>query len=227
MALIQILRRTFTWVTIFSLLPIIVAVAGSGYITYRYNTLLAETRARVAESLKVTAAIDDLMLDLVDVETGQRGYLITGMDDYLDPYRAATGRLSAEFDRLRQLIAGDSDQIASLDRIAVLSDRKLAELDATIQVRRDVGFDAARAIVENDEGKDSMDRIRVEIDGMRQREQALLAAYGAATRDTERRVVLVVASCILLTILGRVVSLIIPVAWRQFRARKRFGALGG
>ena len=70
----------------------------------------------------VTTAIDDLMIDLVNLETGQRGYLITGDDNYLEPYRAAIERLSAEFDDLRRLIADDVEQLASLDRIAALSD---------------------------------------------------------------------------------------------------------
>lgn len=118
MSFAAILRRTLTWVNIVSLLPIAVAVAGSGYLTYRYNKLLSDTQARVAESLQVTTAIDDLMLDLVNVETGQRGYLITGDEDYLEPYQAATAQLSTEFERLQTLIAGRPEQMASLDRIA-------------------------------------------------------------------------------------------------------------
>jgi methyl-accepting chemotaxis protein len=101
----------------------------------------------------------------------------------------------------------------------MLSEQKLAELGATIQARRTDGFAAARLIVGSGEGKDTMDRIRAEIGAMRNREATLLASYTAATRATERRVVLVVAISILLSILGRVASLIIPVAWRQYRAR--------
>jgi CHASE3 domain sensor protein len=223
MSLTEILRRTFTWLTLVSLLPIVVAVVGSGYITYRYNALLTDTRKHVAHSLEVTTAIDDLLIDLVDVETGQRGYLITGDSHYLEPYKAAGERLSEAFADLRRLVADEADQLASLDRIAGLSGQKLAELAATILVRRSEGFDAARSIVESNAGKDTMDRIRAEIEAMRQHETTLLATYAEATRSTERRVVLVVAAGIVLSILGRVVSLIIPVAWRRSRLRKRAG----
>lgn len=219
MSLIELLRRTFTWLTVVSLLPIVVAVVVSGYITYRYNALLKETRTRVADTLTVTTAIDDLMLGLVDAETGQRGYLITGDDDYLGPYRAATEQLSTEVAKLRRLVAADPDQLARLDRIAALTDGKLVEISSTIKVRRNEGFDAARTIVESNEGKDTMDRIRAEVGAMRERESALLAAYAATTRRTEQRVILVVATTILLTILGRVVAMIIPVAWQRSRAR--------
>jgi CHASE3 domain sensor protein len=221
MSLIETLRRTFTWLTVVSLLPIVVAVVGSGYITYRYNALLTETRTHIADALMVTTAIDDLMLGLVDAETGQRGYLITGDNNYLEPYKAASEGLSPAFSDLRRLIADDADQMASLDRIAELSNQKLTELGKTIRVRQIEGFAAARSIVESDEGKDTMDRIRAEIEAMRQREAVLLAIYAEATRTTERRVVLVVAFCIVLSIFGRVVSLIIPVAWRRSRLRKR------
>ena len=71
-----------------------------------------------------------------------------------------------------------------------------------------------------------MDRIRAEMNAMREREASLLSSYSAATRTTERRVVLVVAASIFLSILGRIVSLVIPVAWRRSRARKRIGRLG-
>jgi CHASE3 domain sensor protein len=220
MRLTGTLRGIFTWLTLFSLLPIIVAVLGSGYVSYRYNRLLVETRSLVDHSLEVTTAINDLMVSLEDAETGQRGYLITGDEDYLEPYRRASDQLAVDFARLRNLVGDNSAQLESIQGIEALTTEKLAELEATISVRQAEGFDAARAIVVSDQGKDTMDRIRNEIAAMRQRETALLSANTESMRKTENRVVIVVGICVLISILGRVVSVVIPVAWRRSRLRK-------
>jgi methyl-accepting chemotaxis protein len=218
------LRRALTWPTLLGLLPIVIALIGSGIITYRYNLLLTETRNLVAHSLETTTAIDDLMISLEDIETGQRGYLITGDAAYLEPYRIATKRLTDNFARLRALVGDDADQRESLRRVDALVTAKLVELNTTIDVRRSEGFEAARAIVASNTGKDIMDEIRGEIAVMRDREATLLHANSDAMRKTERRVVLVVAASIVLAILGRVLSILVPIAWRRSRVRMRKGA---
>jgi methyl-accepting chemotaxis protein len=221
MSLTRILRRAYSLPALLGLLPILIAVVGSGYITYRYDLFLTETRLLVDHSLKVTDAIDDIMLTLQDAETGQRGYIITGEDAYLEPYRKATDGLAGELADLRKLIGDNADQTASLRHIEALSQNKLKELGTTIAVRRSEGFEAARAIVLDDEGKDTMDRIRTEVAEMRAREAALLVARDGDLRRTESRVVLIVALTVLLGVVGRALSLVMPVLWRRSRARAR------
>ena len=77
---------------------------------------------------------------------------------------------------------------------------------ATISVRQAEGFDAARAIVVSDQGKDTMDRIRNEIAAMRQRETAMLRPIPKACAQTENPSSSAVGICVLISILGRVVS---------------------
>jgi methyl-accepting chemotaxis protein len=221
MSLTHILRRSFSRPALLGLVPIVIAVVGSGYITYRYNLFLTRTRLLVDHSLKVTDAIDDLMLTLQNAETGQRGYIITGKDAYLEPYRTATDGLAGELADLRKLIGDNADQIASLQHVEALSQSKLEELGTTIAVRRNEGFEAARAIVVGDEGKDTMDRIRAEVGAMRERESSLLMARDNSLRNTEHRVVLIVAISVLLGVTGRALSLVMPVLWRRSRARAR------
>lgn len=221
MSLTRILRRAYSLPSLLGLLPIVIAVVGSGYITYRYNVFLRETRLLVDHSLKVTDAIDDLMLLLQDAETGQRGYIITGEDVYLEPYLAATDGLAGELADLRKLTGDNADQVASLRHIDALSQSKLKELGTTIAVRRSEGFEAARAVVLDDEGKDTMDLIRAEVGEMRAREASLLVARDSSLRRTENRVVVIVAISVLLGVIGRALSLVMPVLWRRSRARAR------
>ncbi len=203
-------------------MPIVVTVLCGGYVSYRYNLLLNETRQMVDHSLEVAGGIDSLMLDLQNLETGQRGYLITGEEDYLQPFQSARQRFATDLASLRQLTADNPSQIASIDRIAALIPTKLDELEKTIRVRREQGFAAAQAIVASDVGKDTMDRIRSEVSAMRTRETELMAARTDSMRDTERMVVLVIAVVIALSLLGRLLGLFLPRWWlRRSRSRRR------
>jgi len=216
------IRRLFSWLTVLTAVPVVIAVLCGGYITYRYNLLLNQTQQMVQHSLEVSAGIDDLMLDLQDLETGQRGYLITGEEDYLAPFNSARQRFETDLAKLRKLVGDNESQIAGTDRIAALMRAKLDELEETIRVRREEGFAAAQAIVASDVGKDTMDRIRDEIGAMRARESGLMTARSDRMRHTENLVVLVVAIGITLSLLGRLVALFVPGWWRRWsRSRRR------
>ncbi|CAH2605833.1 Histidine kinase (plasmid) [Rhodovastum atsumiense] len=100
-----------------------------------------------------------LLTDLKDVETGQRGYLITGDPVFLDPYKDAHPRVDMRLDRL----LGEAPQdlgSAPLNSLRELADRKLAITDATIAMARAGQLDNARTSVEQGNGKRVMDAIR-------------------------------------------------------------------
>jgi diguanylate cyclase (GGDEF)-like protein len=102
--------------------------------------------------------------DLQDMETGQRGYLLTGDTAYLEPYERGTGRFD---DHLRLVYesleaAGRGlDQIAPLQQVAR---RKMSELDETVRLRRAGKTDAAIARLREGDGKRYMDEARQIID---------------------------------------------------------------
>src|SRR5207248_8414568 len=114
---------------------------------------LVATRDRVARAHDVLRAIDAVALDLKDAETGQRGYLLTGKDEYLAPYLAARGDLDRSLQRLRALTSDEPEQRSRLASLEALSGRKLDELGRTIEVRRKEGLDAAPALVATGQGK--------------------------------------------------------------------------
>ena len=128
--------------------------------------------AQQKQSLYVRAALErennlNRILGLVtDAETGQRGYLLTGKDAYLDPYLAAKRDLLAEIDVLAPQIRefGSNSRIAELRQAA--SD-KLAELKSTIDARRAGRADDALGILNSDRGLQLMQRIRESVAAMR------------------------------------------------------------
>lgn len=214
----------FSWMTLLSLLPVIIAILFSGYITYRYNLVLNETRDIVRHSLSVSTAINDIMLDLQDLETGQRGYVITGDADYLEPFDTARETFQGDLEKLRSLVRDNPAQIARTDRVANLAGQKLDELERTIRVRRDQGFAAAQAIVADDVGKTTMDEIRDEVDAMHSDETDLLNENTERLKQTERQVVFVIAITMALALIGRLVGIVLPFLWRRRKASKATSA---
>jgi diguanylate cyclase (GGDEF)-like protein/PAS domain S-box-containing protein len=122
---------------------------------------------------------------MLDAETGQRGYVITGAERYLQPFRGAAVRAQASLAQLRALYAGEPAVLQDLQRLEALEHEKLVELQEVIDTRRTGDGDAARSIVMNDRGRRTMDQIRELLQQLQRREDgriAVLTAEGAARR---------------------------------------------
>jgi signal transduction histidine kinase/CheY-like chemotaxis protein len=147
-----------------------------------WERLSAARSAREASlhSYEVLGTIKDLSHAILDAETGQRGYLLTGSDDYLAPYQASLDRVSFLQGELQRLTATDPAEQERLRALAPILRHKLEELAQTVQLRRDVGFDAAVRMVRTDVGRDYMKTIEATIDVMTGHEQSLLAQRLAA-----------------------------------------------
>jgi diguanylate cyclase (GGDEF)-like protein len=106
--------------------------------------------------------------DLKDAETGQRGYLLTGSPEYLRPYQRGMRDVAVAMDELKQLLADDRPSMDIVRRIDAARAAKLAELGLTIDLSRGGDWAGAISLVKTDEGKREMDRLRAEIDSLRQ-----------------------------------------------------------
>ena len=123
----------------------------------------------------MAAELSQALASLIDAETGQRGFLITGEERYLAPYRAATAEVHNHLQRLADLTIDNREQQEEIADARRFSAEKLAELEFTIAVRRQDGLAAAQRIVATDRGKDAMDALRAIAARMRAREDQLLA----------------------------------------------------
>jgi methyl-accepting chemotaxis protein len=130
-------------------------------VSYRNTYNLIENDSWVSHTHQVRTEIADLLSEVKDAETGQRGYVITGDDSYLEPYQSATGgAIKRTLDDLRNLTSDNPRQQQRLSSIAPVVDTKLAELKETIDLRRTRGLDAATKVIVSNVGKVTMDRIR-------------------------------------------------------------------
>jgi len=129
----------------------------------------------VEHSYVVVAQADTLISDLLNTETGQRGYIITGDDSYLAPYTLALQNVYSDFQSLQNLTSDNPAQEEKLLVIKPLIDARLAEVDNGINLRKYKGVDAATAFIMTGGGKKTMDAIRAEEVDFKTEELKLLA----------------------------------------------------
>ena len=146
-----------------------------------------EAGDQVVRTQNVLAATHQLLGHLIDAETGQRGFLLTGNEEYLEPYLQGSAAVEKDLEHLRTVVGEDPEQAKRLQSLTVLSTVKLDELQRTIAVRRVDGFEAANALVATDLGKLTMNRIRTLLDEMESRERDLLATRLADNAMQRRR----------------------------------------
>jgi len=145
-----------------------------GVVSYLSVVRLKESAAWVEHTHEVLSSLELLLAAATDSETAERGYVITGDQSYLEPYRQAAAVVDAQTRHLRELTADNRAQQQRLDSAAVLVDERLANLRAVIELRQDQGFIAAQGEILTGKGKQFHDRIRRLIDQMKSTETSLL-----------------------------------------------------
>jgi CHASE3 domain sensor protein len=119
-----------------------------------------EAMDEVAKAHIARSHVQRLLRDVLDAETGQRGYLLTGDTLYLEPYKAAIADISQTQDQLRELLAMRKDQVDTLSTLGRTVQRKLAEMDLSIRMKNEGKDDAWRFVLTTEVGKEQMDAIR-------------------------------------------------------------------
>ena len=123
---------------------------------------------------EVLSAIQSLDLAAHDAETGQRGFLLTGDDDYLVPYEQALGRVTFLEGDLQRLTADNTVEQDRLRQLSPVLQRKLEELAQTVQLRRDGDTGGAMRIMLTKSGLRYMQRISSILGQMTTEERGLL-----------------------------------------------------
>jgi signal transduction histidine kinase len=116
----------------------------------------------IAEASRTRATLNRLLQNVLDAETGSRGYLLTGDPRYLEPYNTAVSEISKHLDGLRTIYAPSADEFAMLAQLTRNTQRKLAEMDLSVRMRKQGNEDAWKFVLMTDVGKEHMDAIREE-----------------------------------------------------------------
>ena len=105
---------------------------------------LAENHRRVVHTIEVLRQLEEVLSIMKDAETGQRGFVMTGKDEYLIPYHSALGSIHKSLDAVAPHFdeSGNRGQFVALESEIEL---KLGELQKTIAIRRELGFEPLRS----------------------------------------------------------------------------------
>lgn len=175
-------------------------------VTFTSVTKMNDNAFWVDHTHEVLAELEEVVSLLKDAETGQRGYLITGEDRYQEPYVLALPEISMAIDEVQELTSDNPVQQQRIAQLRPLVQAKLDELQETIDLRTNEGFEAALAVVLTDAGKQVMDDIRGVISEMDAEERSLLVVRAASSDSAARsaKTAIIVGSIIAFIVVGAI-----------------------
>ena len=104
--------------------------------------------------------LNQVAKSLLDAETGQRGYLLTNRQEYLNPYRDAQDGLHESTEWLKTYYAGDPQKAQLMHQLAAAVDEKMSELATSIELHDKGAHQGWRDLLLSDIGKEKMERVR-------------------------------------------------------------------
>jgi two-component system, LuxR family, sensor kinase FixL len=167
---------------------ILIAIVG---LSYREWTQYRRATGDATRAREVKDAVGGLVSRLLDAETGQRGFVLTGEARYLEPYNRAMRVIPTDLAKLNRLQS--QGKLATAARLNDLVNQKLAELRRTIELRRSEGITPALNIVVSDHGEQVMDQIRSLGDEIQRREESSRIEASLARETAAQGALLVTA----------------------------------
>src|SRR5690606_8931556 len=139
----------------------LLAITIIGSAAYRSTSNLTQAMEEVDHSHRVIESLEQLLSTIKDAETGQRGFLISGDNVYLEPYISALSRIDQHLQTLRELTKDNPDQQQKAHSLTPIIQERLSALNTRVEARREMNVnDRATQIVIMDKGKIIMDAIR-------------------------------------------------------------------
>ena len=150
--------------------------------------------------------INRLLTSLINAETGQRGYLLTGRDEYLAPYHEAIREIPERLRMAREHLSSAQEQIDAFNGVEQLVSEKLTEIRQTLALKHQDDTQAAIRLMVADTGRKTMDAIRIQLGKITGRELQILAMRAEIARqrtDRLQRISLaMVGIAIVMTVIG-------------------------
>src|SRR5215470_17859071 len=165
---------------------LLLLIACNAYLAVNHLRKTQKMTALILESSAIQRDISGILLDLIDMETSQRGYLLTGDTTYLQPYTEAKGKIEADFVGLRVRLSKRMPHQQSLEsQLESLAASKQSEMEHSINLRQHGYRYRSFKLVSTNEGKNYMDEIRRIVSSISSVESSNLAKF-----DREKNVAL-------------------------------------
>jgi CHASE3 domain sensor protein len=136
-------------------------IAWNAYLAVTHLKRVEKSAALTLESSALQAELSGLLKDVTDMESGQRGYLLTGDAAYLQPHTDAKSRIEMDFANLRSGLSNRTQREQLLEsQLESLAKSKRAEMERSISLRQQGYRLRSFKLIDTDEGKGYMDEIR-------------------------------------------------------------------
>jgi CHASE3 domain sensor protein len=136
-------------------------IAWNAYLAVTHLKRVEKSAALTLESSALQAEVSGLLKDVTDMESGQRGYLLTGDAAYLQPYTDAKNRIEMDFANLRTGLSNRTQREQLQEsQFESLAKSKQAEMERSISLRQHGYRLRSFKLIDTDEGKGYMDEIR-------------------------------------------------------------------
>jgi signal transduction histidine kinase/ActR/RegA family two-component response regulator len=179
---LRIATKIFSAFTI--MLSVILAVIT---ISYKNSNKIIDSTDIIIHTHQVLRDLSKIKIELIDLETGQRGFIITGEQKYLEPYNKSFAVVQDNISHLRKLTSDNKSQTKRIDLINELVNLNLKELNKTILLRSEEnGFQKAKEVISTDEGKKIMDKIRTLIKEIENEELTILSIKSSAPEKSRK-----------------------------------------
>ncbi len=185
------------------LIVAIVVVSVNAWVALQAVDTLLQSENWVEHTWQVIDEVERIMGSAKDAETGNRGFLITGDEEYLAPYASGKTELPHELDVFQQLTADNPSQQVRVVEMRAILEQRISLLDQGIALRRSGDTNTVETLVVSGTGKAQMDRLRELADQMEGEERRLLVirTTNAKAADVRTRFAIGIASILDLTLI--------------------------
>ncbi len=216
------LRDATTWWSIGGIALGIGFFLVTAAITFSNLQEMRQSDAQIRQTHDVLTMLDEVLTSALDAETGQRGYLLTGEEAYLEPYVDGVADLRRRLELLERDTQGDSLRSETFEKLRSAVEIKLREMARVIELRRERGLEAAIAEVSSDRGKAAMDAIRAQMAVLQRGELETRQVREAALEAASRQAVISAVTASLIGIALTVTIFILGLRTSRTRERQRW-----
>ena len=176
-----------------------------GILSFRGVDVLTQTSYQVSRTHAAVGHIGSLLSYMKDAETAQRGYLLTGEEPYLEPYRSALANVPRALAELKPLLRDSPSQQTRFNQAATMIDGLMQLHKERIESRRANGLEVTLKTVALGEGKRRMDELRAVVGQMEEEENDVLRERA---KDVESTAAMVRNAIVWGTVAGALLVLI-------------------
>ncbi len=184
---------------------------GIGFVAYRNSTEFMANSAQMVHTREVRGNLHRILSLVEEIETSQRGYIITGETSFLAPYLKAVDKIEARLTHVSALVGNEPELRPQLETLTGLVRSRVAFAAESIELRRSKGFAAARDLVASGKGTREMDQIRTLIVEMRDAERIQLLEHSNKTSALAQSTITVAQAGSALAVF---IALVIGIAYR-------------